>query len=285
MKALLIIIILMSGISAFGQTDRIDSLLNDLIYNDSDPLEMPEKPVKFDFFYAGLNYNSNSYYAGREIGNDMSNLSGNLFYYHASGIFVGAFGCWYDEIEPSYTNTVISAGYSKILDKKKRFTFRTSYSRYFYNQSDSDSYSYKNNINLGMSFRKKWIGGKIGTNILFGEESKINLSAAIYSRINIYKFSKYNKIYAAPEISVLCSKETVSTTKTSSQNPDDSTDYDDLFGLLNTQIYIPAGISVGNFDFEFSYSINLPNTRDVNISYPVTSFYSISFGYMLPIIR
>lgn len=285
MKPLLIIFVLMSGISAFAQTDRIDSLLNDIIYNGSDPLEMPEKPVKFDFIYAGLNYNSNSFYAGREIGSDMFNLSGNLFYYHASGIFVGVSGSWYDELEPSYTNTVISAGYSKILDKKKHFTFRTSYSRYLYNQSDSDSYAYKNNINLGMSYRKKWFGGRMGTNMLFGEESKINLSAALYSRVNIYKFGKYNKIYTAPELSVLFSKETVSTTKTSGQNPEYIPEYDEVFSLLNTQLYIPVGVSVGNFDLEFSYTVNFPTTQDVIITYPVTSFYSISLGYMLPIIR
>lgn len=286
MKKLIVIAFLMSGITAFGQTDKIDSLLNDLVYNDSDPLIMPEKPVKFDFLYVGANYSSNSFYAGREIGSDMFNVSGNIFYYNSNGLFIGASGSWFDQLTPSYSNTTLSAGFSKSLDKKKLFTFRTSYSRFIYYKPDSGSYyPYENNFNLGLSFRKNWISVRVGGNLLFGEESRVNFSTALYSRFTIVKLGKYNKIYTAPEVSAFFTTETVSTTKSNSLNADQTTDYEDVFGLLNTQIYVPLGLSVGNFDFEFSYSLNLPLTQDANISYPAKNYYSVSIGYMLPIAK
>lgn len=286
MKKLIVIALVMSGISALAQTDKIDSLLNDLVYNDSDPLIMPEKPVKFDFLYTGANYSSNTFYAGREIGSDMFNLSGNLFYYSSTGLFAGVSGCWYDQLTPSYSNTTLSAGFSKAIDKKKLFTFRTSYSRFIYYKPDTASYyPYTNNFNLGLSFRKKWIGVRVAGNLLFGEESKINISTAIYSRFTLIKLGKYNKIYTAPEVSAFLTTETVSTTKTNSQNPDQTTNYKEVFGILNTQLYVPLGLSVGNFDFEFSYYINMPTTQDVNVTYPVKMFYSVSMSYMLPIAK
>lgn len=286
MKKLIFIVFLMSGISALAQTDRIDSLLNDLVYNDSDPLIMPEKPVKLDFLYGGINYSSNSFYAGREIGDNMYNVSGNIFYYNSTGLFIGTSGSWFGQLTPSYSNTTLSAGFSKAVDKKKLFTFRTSYSRFIYYKPDTGSYfPYENNLSLGLSFRKNWIGMRVAGNLLFGEESKVNISTALYSRFTLVKLNKYNKIYTAPELSAFLTTETVNTSKTNSQNTDQTMNTRDVFGLINTQFYVPIGLSIGSFDLEFSYSVNLPTTQDVNISYSMNSFYSFSIGYMLPIAK
>ena len=282
MKKLIIFLMIMSGTQLFAQTDKIDSLLNDLVYNDSDPLIMPEKPVKFDFLYAGGSLSSKSFYAGREIGSDMLSITGNIFYYNSTGLFMGVSGNWYDQLTPAYSNTTVSAGFSTALDKKKLFTFRTSYSRFIYNTPDTASYyPYANNLNLGLSFRKSWIGLRVSGNLLFGDESRINISPALFTRFTIIKLGKYNKIYTAPEVSAFFTSETVSTT----QNTDPTLNTDEVFGLLNTQLYVPLGISVGNFDFEFSLSQNIPTTNDVNISYPAKTFYSVSVGYMVPIVK
>ena len=286
MKKFIVIMLLIQSVSAFAQADRIDSLLNDLIYNASDPLIIPEKAVKLDFLYAGAYYSNNTFYAGREIGSNIFNIAGNLFYYNSAGFFAGISGIWYDQFTPAYSNTTLSAGFSKALDKKKLLTFRTSYSRFIYNNADSDIYyPYTNNLNLGLSFRKKWIGIRLAGNLLFGEENKLNFSTTVYSRFTIIKLGNYNKIYTAPQVSAYFSTESVSTIVINSQTNDQTADYKDVFSLLNTQFCLPLGLSVGNFDFELSYFLNLPTTRDVNISYPVKSLYSFSIGYMLPIFR
>jgi len=286
MKKIIVLLLLISGIvPAFAQTDRIDSLLNDLVYNDNDPLMMPEKPVKFDFISTGINFNSNTFYAGREVGIDkMFNITGHLFYYNSTGLFIGASGNWFDQLTPSYSATTLSAGFSKAVDKKKLFTFRTSYSRFLYYKPDTASYyPYKNNFSLGLSFRKNWIGARISSNLLFGEEYKFNISTGLYSRFTLIKLGKYNKIYMAPEVSAFMGSETIATTKGGSGDGNQTINTKEVYSLLNTQLYIPIGISIGDFDLEFNYSVNFPTTQDASITYPVSSFYTISIGYMLPI--
>jgi hypothetical protein len=286
MKRLIAIILLISGIPVFAQTDRIDSLLNDLIYNDIDNLIVNEKPLKFDFIYAGTNFNSNTYYAGREVGSDMYNISGHFFYYSSTGLFAGASGIWFDQLTPSYRLTRLSVGFSKTIDKKKLFSFGTSYSHILYYKPDSiNQFPYKNNLNLGLSFRKKWIGARISGNILFGEESLVTISPGVYSRFTLIKLGQYNKVYAAPELLAFFGPETVETKISNSQDTQTSTDLKEVYSLLNTQLFVPIGISIGDFEFEFGYSINFPTTQDVNISYPVNSYYNISIGYFLPICK
>jgi hypothetical protein len=285
MKKLIVILLIMSGLPVFGQPDKIDSLLNDLVYNDKDPLDIPEKLVKFDFIYTGINFNSNTFYAGREIDTNMYNISGHIFYYHSLGFFIGASGLWFDKRIPSYSLTTLSAGFSKAIDKKKLFTFRTSYSRFLYYQSDSSNeYPYKNNLSLGLSFRKKWIGARASGNLLFGEDYRVNISCGIYSRFTLIKLGKNNKIYTAPELSAFFGTETITTRKTNGQNAEQGTsETKEIYGLLNTQLYVPLGISLGDFDFEFSGSMNIPTTQDTNVTYPVKAFYSATISYMLPV--
>lgn len=281
---LIVAVLLTFSLPSFAQVDRIDSLLNDLVFNESDPLIIPEKPVKFDFIYTGANYNSNTFYAGREVSSDMYNVSGYLFYYNSSGLYAGVSGLWFDQLTPSYANTTLSTGFSKAIDKNKLFTFRTSYSHFFYYKTDSVSiYPYTNNFSLGMSFRKKWIGARVSGSLLFGDDNKITISSAIYSRLTLIKLGKYNKIYTSPELSFFLGPETVSSTKISVQDTLTSAGIKDAYSLLNTQLYMPVGISLGNFDFEFSYSLNFPTTQDVNITYPTKSYFVISIGYLLPI--
>ncbi len=285
-KSIILLLLLFSVIPVFSQIDRTESLLTDLVYNEADPLLLPEKSVRYNFIYVGANYSSNSFYAGREIGADMANISGHLFFYSYTGLFVGASGSWFDQLTPGYSNTTLTAGFSKSLDPNKRFNFRTSYSRFLFNKTDADSYyPYQNNFNLGLSFRKNWIGARINGNLLFGDEYRINNSVALFSRLTLLKLGKYDKLYTAPEVSAFFSTETVSTTNNSQTTDPTTTDWSEIYSLLNTQLSVPLGLSLGNFDVELSYSMNFPTTQDVNISYPSSSFYSVSIGYMLPIVK
>lgn len=285
MKKFVSLLFIIISLPLVAQTDQIDSLLNELIYGNIESFTVSEKPVKYDFIYAGANFNSDAFYAGREISSNMYNISGQLFYYSSTGLFAGVSGIWFDQITPAYSSTTFSAGYSKAVDKKRLLYFRTSYSRFLYYKPDTiTTYPYKNNLSLGLSFRKKWIGARISSNLLFGEENKINISAGVASRINILKFNKYNKLYVAPDLSFFFSKEAVSTIENNSQtSTDQTTELKDVYGLLNTQLNIPVGITLGNFDLEFNYAINFPVTQDVNTSYPIKTFYGFSIGYMVPI--
>jgi hypothetical protein len=284
MKKILIVVFIFSGISVYAQTDKIDSLLNDLIYSELDSIFIPDRPVRYDFIYAGTNYSSNTVYAGREIGNGIINLSALIYYYNSSGFFVGASGSWYDCLEPNCNSSAFTAGFSKMLGKKNSFSVRTAYSRFIYLNPDTAAYyPYKNNFSLGLAFYKTFLGAKVSGNYLFGDMNKLNLSAGIYSRFLQLKFGKYNRVYLYPEVSVYFSRETVSIAKITED--EQVLQYRDDFGLLNTQVYLPIGLSAGNFNLEFAYSLNWPVTKDVNIKFPGMSFYNISLSYLLPILR
>lgn len=283
MKNLAIAILMFSSLSIISQEDRIDSLLNDLLFNEDDPFMIIAPPTRIDFLYTGIYFNSNSFYAGREIDNNMYNLTGQISYYNSLGFFVNASGNWYSHTAPGYSTTVLTAGYYHALNKNKTFTFRTSYSRYLYYQPDTAyDYPYKNNFSTGLSYRKKWFGSRITSNLLFGEETSMNLSAGIYSRLTLCKFGKSDRIYLRPEISAFYGPESILKETTAASDTTTSYEFVKEYSLLNTQFYIPLNISVNNFDIEFGCSVNFPFTKDENASYPVTAYFSFSVGYFLP---
>jgi len=65
--------------------------------------------------------------------------------------------------------------------------------------------------------------------------------------------------------------------------PQESTTTEDAYGLLNSQFYLPVYVYLGNFDIELGYSVNIPVTQNETYSYPVSSFFSLSIGYFLPL--
>ncbi|MFO7657007.1 MAG: hypothetical protein R6W78_08060 [Bacteroidales bacterium] len=69
----------------------------------------------------------------------------------------------------------------------------------------------------------------------------------------------------------------------SQQSGSSATRIKEVYGLLNTQFYLPLCIYLGDFDIELGYSLNIPRSQDAGISYPVGSFFSFSLGYLLPI--
>lgn len=73
MKKIFIIILLFSEMSVMAQSDRIDSLLNDIVFSD-EAFITSLGSVKSDFLYAGLNLNNKTYFAGREIGTNLINV-------------------------------------------------------------------------------------------------------------------------------------------------------------------------------------------------------------------
>lgn len=274
MKKLVIISLFLSCFSVFAQGDRIDSLLNDLIYNDSALVEILFKPVKYDFIYTGASFNNKTFYAGRETGTDMINVSGYLYYFSHLGLFAGASGLWYDQLTPGYTSTTLTLGYGHYLDKKHLFRLKGSYSRYIYNNSDTiTTYPYENNANLNFSFKKKWFGTRISANYSFGKEENISFTPTVYSSFYFWKFGKNNKFYFGPEVSCYFSSETINS----------STDPEEVFGLLNTQLYTPLSINFGNLELQFAYYLNFPITQDTEYSYSVASSYSVSVFYLIPI--
>lgn len=283
MKQISIVILLVLCLPVWSQQDRIDSLLNDLLYNENQPLVYLETPAHYNFLYIGSTLNNSTFYAGREIGNNKLNVSCNVFYYNSKGFFIGSAGNWYSQQAPGYSSTTLTAGYYKQINKKKTLNFRTSYSRFLYYQPDTlYTYPYKNSLNAGLTFRKKWFGARLSSSFLFGDEFGANATSSLYSRIGILKFGKQNKIYTMPEISVFIGPESIIEENFSATDSTSTAELKKVYNLLNTQLYLPVNISLGDFDIELACAINFPFTQEANTSYPVSANLSVTVGYFLP---
>src|SRR4030043_1049279 len=268
-------LLMMYGLSAWSQADRLDSLLDDVFGNDKEMMQLLNPRSAYCYLYSTITGDSKTYYAGRELGDNMYNINGNLYFFHSKGFFIGASGSWYSQLDPGYNTTVVSAGINTPLNQKKTLNFRASYSRYFYNNADPEIENvFNNNLGSGLSLRNNWIGGRLSFNFLFGKDFGMNFTPNIFSHITIVRFGNYNKVELAPEVSVFIGSETVEYENASSiGNPpqESSTTTEDAYGLLNTQFYFPVCIYLGDFDLELGYSINIPTTQDEIYTYPVSS--------------
>ena len=278
------ILILSCGFKSYAQPDRIDSLLLNVLGDDKDIIRLLDPPSFY--LYNGALCDSKTFYAGRESGDNLYTINGSTYLMHSRGYYIGASGAWYPKLNPSYNATVLSAGIIKPLNKKKSLSFRASYSRYFFNNTDSLSDNVlNNNIGVGLTLRNKWIGGRLSFNALFGSEYGINLSPEVFSNITIARLGTSGKLFLAPEVSLFIGSETIEYESSVSSIDPSGTSYTttDKYGLLNTRIYLPVCVYVGDFDFELGYSFNIPTTQDKSVTYPVSSFLSFSVGYLLPL--
>lgn len=280
------ILLMMYALSTWSQADKLDSLLMDVLGDEKEIMQLLNPSSQYYYLYGSVAGDSKSFYAGRELGDDMLNLSGNLYFFHSRGFFIGASGSWYSQLDPRYNTTILTGGISTPVNDKKSLNFRASYSRYFYRTSDPETESvFNNNIGTGLSLRNKWIGGRISFNFLFGKDFGMNVTPNIFSHIPIARFGKYNKIELAPEAFVFIGSETVEYLSSghinnSLQEPPTTTT-EDTYGLLNTNFYFPVCVFIGDFDLEIGYSLNIPFTKNETYTYPLSSFFTFSIGYML----
>lgn len=284
---ILFIFVLCFSLVINAQKSQVDSLLD--LYMFEEAYLKKETKQNYHFLYLRTNYNNKTMYAGREIGDNLFNASGQLVYFNSWGLHFGVAGSWYSATNPNYMATILSAGYSKNLKKIKGLSVRTSYNHFIYNNPDFDP-TYNGAVNFGASFSKKWFGTRIDYTLLAGSEFGSQVSCDIYSKINLYKSKKHFKVQFKPEISFFFSPETVEYEQYNYLDEDYylyDTEYitEETFGLLNTQIIVPVSINYKNFDFEVSYLYNIPNSPTNIYEYDNSSQFRISLGYFFGLNR
>lgn len=280
----IIILAFMIQLPVLAQTDRLDSLLNDVFGNDREMIRILNNDKPVHMLYTGTDFQNKTLYAGREIGDNMINLNVNISYFNSKGISLGASGSLYSQLNPMYNVTTLHAGLYKPLNQQKTLFVNTTYNRYVFTQPDTAlDYPFKNNLNTGLSFRNKWFGARISGSFLFGEDFGMNLNSGVRGIIRIIRFGLYNDITFSPEISCYFASETIELESSGSLSGISDDQTSDKYGLLNTQLNLPVHMSLGNFDLGLSYTVNFPTTKDNTIDYPITSFFSFSFGYFIPL--
>lgn len=265
---------------------RIDSLLNEVLFGDDELAALFSAKQNFQFLYVSTSWNSRTYYAGRENGDHQSNLIGQIYYMHSAGFFAGVSGSWYSQLDPNYRSTIVSAGFGKGLKKHPFFRYRISADYFFFHVNDPDfDPIYRSSLNLGITLKSKQLGTRVDGSFLLGQEFGQQLSWSSYAYVYLARFGRYNYLRLEPEVSLFFGSEAAEFLLNeayvdASTNLEVDRYYKDVFALLNTQLRIPLSLNWKNFDMQAAYLFNLPRTIGDGESYPNTSYFRLSLGYI-----
>lgn len=267
-------------------TDRVDSLLNDVFFGDEEWSYLVEPRKHYQFLYWRSNFDSGTYFAGREIGEQQNNLSGQLYYLHSLGFYAGVSGAWYSQLDPGYRTTVLTAGYANGPQKMSFFRYRLAFDYFLYHDDDPDfDPAYSGGINTGMTLKSKHAGVRVDAYHLLGDDFKTSLTVDGYSSWRILRLGTYDRVSLEPEVSLFWGAELVEYQLNEVLiDPETNIIYDryfeDTFGLMNIQLEIPLNIRYKQFDIEASWIHNFPHSMQDGLTYPESSFFRFSVGYL-----
>ncbi|MFA9390507.1 MAG: hypothetical protein ACERKD_11895 [Prolixibacteraceae bacterium] len=294
-KILLFLLVVIFNSSVWGQsskvadkvyTDRIDSLLSDVLFGEGELANIFGLKKEYQFLYLRSNIDSKTFYAGREIGMNQYNISNQIFYLNSNGIYAGISGTWYSQLDPNYRTTILKLGYGKAIQNHPGLRYRTSFDYYVFHEKEPEYESpYFGSWNGGLTLKTKSLGTRFDAAILLGSEFDSQLNWSAFGYLNIAKFGAYSKIRLEPEISLFFGNE-VAAYDLGEGLIDPVTNivynsyYKESFGLMNVQLELPLAITFKNLDLNISYQYNIPRTSGDLISYPNSSFLRFSVGYM-----
>lgn len=289
MKKYLASFLLLISVSPFlySQDSELDSLLDAVVLGQDELDFLFEEKKNYHFLYMRSTLTDNTLYAGREIGDNQYNSRLSATYFNSNGIYAGISGAWYSQTDPGYSSTALTLGYSKAVKNLKMLRWRISTDRYYYTDQEFEA-TFKGNINLGATTRYNNLGFRVDYSILYGQEFSSQFWLSSYLRINILKFGTGNKIQFRPGVSIYMGSETVETESFSGgpRFPNIPTyTTQDVTGLLNAQLSLPITLYLKNWDFQVNYKYNLPNSMDPSYTYPNTSQWTVSLGYLFNTVR
>lgn len=266
-----------------SQEENLDSLLEVVLFEDEEMVSLLTGKSNYQFLYARANFENKSYFSGRDIGIEQQNYSAQLSYFHSAGISAGVGTIWYSQFNPRLYATSLMVGYSGKFGKSNDYRYRTSYNRYFFSKMDSvDTHAFNNAIAVGTTIDKGFIGSRLDLALLAGEETAGQVSWDIFADITLIKLGTFDRIKFEPEVSFFFGKEIMAYYELGvpGQNEENGLVEDSKFGLLNMAIKFPITIDYKNFDLEFAYNINLPNSMLSDEELPMTTYFNVSLGYI-----
>lgn len=267
------------------QESQLDSVLDAILFEDEDLMKLLYNDVNYHFLLTRINYNSKSLYAGRAIGPDQFDLTGQVHYFNSSGFNIGIAGVAYSAFRPRYNTTIISAGYFHNFKRPDALSIRTSYTRYFFERVDSiESSTFNSSLNFGSSFTKKHFGTSVDASILFGDDFSTQFDIRAWGSFNLIKFGNSNKLSFEPDMSVFLGNQTaiygqfgVDASKPWYTIASRQTD---VFGLMNTEFSLPFTLSIKDFDFEAGYYLDFPRALGAEPKIDPVSYFGISLSYL-----
>jgi hypothetical protein len=283
-KYITFLICITAVLSSYSQelTDKeTDDVIDGLFENNKTLDEVLASFTKYHFLYLSMNYNSNTYFSGRDIGVNQFNSSPRISYLHYSGLSLNVSGIYYDKFNPNWDLTTVNLGYGKSIGKNNTFKYFTSYTRYFYTNGLSNSFENDVTIGLGIKNKKKTIGTQLSSSYLFGNDKALQLASTSFFVVKLLKTPKY-RLDIRPQFSIIAGDQTIELSRTYIQNGRLVTDYttNKLFCLINKQVNLPIQFSANSFDFELGYNINFPSAIGNETNLKNTSYFNFSAAYL-----
>lgn len=257
---------------------QVNEVLDELFMEDALLDELIASLSKFQFLYVSLNFNSNTYFSGRDIGIDQYNINPQISYVHSNGFFASLSGTYYSEFYPKWDVTNTTIGYGKSIDKQKRLKYFIAYSRYFYTNDFEYDFTNSLNVGFGIKNKKNTIGTQLSGALLFGNNESYQITSRSYAVVNLVK-TKNNSLRFRPQLSFIAGEQTVELDQIDAQT--DSSIESNSFRLINTQLNIPIQYSHKSFDFELGYTLNFPNAIRDERNISTTSFIHFTLAYLI----
>lgn len=275
----------------------IDSLLSVLESNQDDEkwMDILSGKANYHLLYFQMAYESNSYFAGRDIGLEQPNLTAQASYSYKQ-FSVSAAAIVYPQLYPPLQATALSVNYR--IPLKFPVNFDINYGRYFFkSENDTLSSIYPNGFGLGLSHHAKFWGVSTDMSLLTGSEGLVpQIDASVYGAFKVFSWKKTNYISVRPELEFYFGSETTARArvprglakvtgpgggqgKGGGSGSGQEIVYSTAFGLLNTAINIHLLATLGDFDIAASIQNNRSRSIDAKIAYKPTSMVSVTAGY------
>lgn len=264
------------------EEDEIDVLLDELFFNDQEFIDdIIDSFSTYNFLYANLSFNSNTFFSGRESGVDQFNFVPQLSYYSSSGFNMSISGIYYETFSPNWDFTNVYVGYYHTIGNKKLLNYNVGYTRYFY--SDGwDTFTNSIDVGVGIRNKNKTFGTKLRASYLFGKDQAIQIASRTYASATLTKQQNF-VLKFRPQLNFLVAQQTIALAQLDTVGTDSIIEYEynDIFDLLNTQLNLPFTLATKSWDFELGYNINFPSAVETESNLKTTSYFNISIGYLI----
>jgi hypothetical protein len=284
----------LSFLNAFAQEppqkiSDMDNFLDDLLTENESLDIFLASMTNFHLLYFSVNYNSDTYFSGRDINVDQYNIVPQITYMHSKGFYASLSGIYYSEFEPNWDVTTATAGYGKSLGKKKSWQYYASYSYYFYSNDIDNLYHSTLNGGVGINNKKRTLGTQLSGAYYFGDEVTYQFVLRSYANFKLLK-NKKQYLRFRPQFSIVTGTQIVDLSGGSIQKAILSKEAvttqdvyleENVFGLINTQFNIPLQYTVGSFDFELGFNYNIPSELGNETDLKNTSFFNFGVAYLM----
>lgn len=292
-----IIFLLLTITEAYSQeppvtSKNVDEFVDEFLLEEESINDLIVSLINFQFLYFSVNYNSATYFSGRDVDIDQYNITPQISYMHSKGFYASLSGIYYSEFIPHWDVTKATIGFGKNFGKKKLWGYYASASGFIYSNEIDNLYNSTINAGINIHTKNRTLGTQISGSYYFGSGTSYQIVSNSYANLYILKTKKH-RLKLRPQLSIITGTQLVDLTTGTLQKTEITKDdviieevpilQSNVYGLINTQVNLPIQYSIKSFDFEIGYNINFPSEIGIETDLKNTSFFNFGMAYLLNI--